>query len=338
MVTGVAIVGCGAVGRKRAAALNGIPLVVVHDLDPASAGALSVEHRGCRTAASWQDAVTASDVDLVIVATPHDMLAPIARAAIAAGKHVLVEKPGARSAREFEPVVAEARAANVILKVGFNHRFHPALAKAHELFRSGVIGPLMYIRARYGHGGRLGYETEWRADPARAGGGELLDQGVHLIDLARWFAGDFDEVSGHVGTFFWNMPVEDNAFMLLRQAQGVTASLHVSWTEWKNLFSFEIFGRLGKFQVDGLGGSYGPERLTWYRMLPEMGPPEMDTWEFKGPDLSWEAEFDEMFNAIAIGRPPLGSADDGLAALRIVDTLYARSPRAAMSAQTEPHQ
>ena len=337
MVTGVAIVGCGGVGRKRAAALSGIPLVVVHDIDPASAGAIATQHRGCRVAATWQDAVTSPDVDMVIVATSHDALAPIARAAIAAGKHVLVEKPGARSLDEFEPVVADARAAGLILKVGFNHRFHPALVKAHELFTSGVIGPLMYIRARYGHGGRLGYETEWRADPDRAGGGELLDQGVHLIDLARWFAGDFDEVSGHIGTYFWNMPVEDNAFMLLRHGQGVTASLHVSWTEWKNLFSFEIFGRLGKFQIDGLGGSYGLERLTWYRMPPEMGPPEVDTWEFKGPDLSWEAEFDEMFNAIAIGRPPLGSADDGLAALRIVRDLYAQhSRRAAPRASESP--
>ena len=338
MVTGVAIVGCGSVGRKRAAALNGIPLVVVHDLDPASAGAISTQHPGCRVAATWQDAVTSPDVDLVIVATSHDALAPIARAAIAGGKHVLVEKPGARSFEEFEPVVADARTANLVLKVGFNHRFHPALAKAHQLFTSGVIGPLMYIRARYGHGGRLGYETEWRADPDRAGGGELLDQGVHLIDLARWFAGDFDDVSGHISTCFWNMPVEDNAFMLLRRGQAVTASLHVSWTEWKNLFSFEVFGRLGKFQIDGLGGSYGPERLTWYRMLPEMGPPEVDTWEFKGPDLSWEAEFDEMFNAIAIGRQPLGSAEDGLAALRIVRDLYARSKRSTTPPTAEPPQ
>ena len=138
----------------------------------------------------------------------------------------------------------------------------------------------MYIRARYGHGGRVGYDREWRADRAVSGGGEMLDQGVHLVDLARWFAGDFVEVAGHVGTFFWNMSVEDNGFALLKTATGQVAWLHASCTEWKNLFCFEVFCRTGKLQIDGLGRSYGVERLTAYRMLPQMGPPETSTWEY----------------------------------------------------------
>ena len=152
---------------------------------------------------------------------------------------------------------------------------------------AGALGPLLYLRGRYGHGGRLGYDREWRADPAVAGGGELLDQGVHLIDLSRWFLGDFVEVAGRVGTYFWNMPVEDNGFSVLRTAAGQVAWLHASCTEWKNLFCFEIFGRDGKLQIDGLGGSYGVERLTFYRMLPQMGPPETTIWEYPGEDLSW---------------------------------------------------
>ena len=102
------------------------------------------------------------------------------------------------------------------MKVGFNHRFHPALSKAHDLANQGAIGPISHVRGRYGHGGRPGYDREWRADPEIAGGGEMLDQGVHLIDLSRWFCGDFAEVAGHVGTYFWQMPVEDNGFALLR--------------------------------------------------------------------------------------------------------------------------
>ncbi len=129
----------------------------------------------------------------------------------------------------------------------------------------GAVGELMYIRGRYGHGGRLGYAQEWRAQPEVSGGGELLDQGTHVIDLARWFLGDFSDVFGHVGTYFWDMPVEDNAFILMRSADAKVAWLHVSWSEWKNLFCFEIFGKSGKLQIDGLGGSYGTEVLTFYK-------------------------------------------------------------------------
>ena len=150
----------------------------------------------------------------------------------------------------------------------------------------------------------------------------MLDQGVHLIDLARWFAGDFVEVAGHVATFFWKMPVEDNGFALLKTAAGQVAWLHASCTEWKNLFSFEIFGRDGKLQIDGLGRSYGVERLTHFRMLPAMGPPETRTWEFPGEDLSWEAEFADFLDSIAGGRPPSGTLDDALAALKIIQAIY----------------
>ena len=326
MVTGVGIVGCGLVGEKRAAALGRTRLVAVHDVDPARARHLATQHGGAEVAETWQSLVARDDLNLVIVATSNDALAPVALAAIRAGKHVLIEKPAARTVQEFEPVVATADAAGVVAKVGFNHRFHPALAKAHEIFRSGEAGPLMYIRGRYGHGGRVGYEREWRADPSRSGGGELLDQGVHLIDRARWFAGDYDEATGHLGTFFWDMPVEDNAFLLLRQQQGSVAWLHTSWTEWKNLFSFEIFGRDGKLQIDGLGGSYGVERLTWYRMKPEMGPPDIQSWEFPGPDQSWHAEFADLVNAIESGSEPNGSARDALAALRLIDEIYRQQP------------
>jgi predicted dehydrogenase len=235
---------------------------------------------------------------------------------------VLVEKPAARNAAELASVVEAARAARVIVKVGFNHRFHPAFQKARELCDSGALGPLLYIRARYGHGGRPGYDREWRADPAIAGGGELLDQGVHLIDLARWFAGDFVHVQGHIGTFFWDMPVEDNGFLFLKTAQGQVAWLHASCTEWKNLFSFEIFGRDGKLQIDGLGGSYGVERLTFYRMLPPMGPPETTSWEYPGEDISWRAEFAHVLDCIAGRCRPSGSLEDALAALTVIDKVY----------------
>ena len=238
---------------------------------------------------------------------------------------MLVEKPAARNARELGAIFSAAKKSRVQVRVGYNHRFHRAFRKAREIVDSGKLGPLMMIRARYGHGGRLGYEKEWRADPKRSGGGELIDQGVHLIDLARWFLGDFKEVDGFAQTLFWKMSVDDNAFLLLKTARGQTASLHASCTEWKNLFSFEIYGRLGKLHIEGLGGSYGLEKLTWHRMLPQMGPPETKAWEFPRADDSWEVEMNEFAKDIRLRRSPQPGIKDGLEALKIVDTIYRKS-------------
>ena len=149
-----------------------------------------------------------------------------------------------------------------------------------------------------------------------------MDQGVHLIDLARWFLGEFTGVCGHAATYFWDMPVDDNAFLLLRTAAGQTAFLHASWTEWKNLFSFEICGRDGKLEITGLGGSYGMERLAWYRMLPEMGPPETQIWEYPMADRSWEREFAEFLDDIRLGRQPSPGIADAQAVLRVVERVY----------------
>ncbi|MGZ8847848.1 MAG: Gfo/Idh/MocA family protein, partial [Pyrinomonadaceae bacterium] len=213
----------------------------------------------------------------------------------------------------------------VRVRVGFNHRYHPALQKAHDLFKKGLLGKMMFVRGRYGHGGRLGYEKEWRADPNLSGGGELIDQGVHLIDLARWFLGDISEVNGFANTYYWDMPVDDNGFMLLKTASREVAFLHVSCTEWKNLFSLEIYGHGAKLHIEGLGGSYGVERLTYYRMLPQMGPPETTIWEYPMSDNSWQIEFAEFMEDISLGRQPSASLDDAFAALNIVRDVYRAS-------------
>jgi predicted dehydrogenase len=322
----VAIVGCGSIGHKRAAALGPHRLVACADVSLERAEALAAQHSGCIATVDAAAAIDRPDVDAVIVATTHDALAASGLLAAQAGKHVLIEKPASRRAAELRPVQQAVRHAGVVAKVGFNHRFHPAFRRAREIFDAGGIGPLLYIRGRYGHGGRLGYDREWRADPLVSGGGELLDQGSHLIDLSRWFAGDFQEVDGHLGTYFWQMPVEDNAFISLKTADGQVAWLHASWTEWKNLFSFEVFGRFGKLQIDGLGGSYGTERLTYYRMLPELGPPETTSWEYPGADRSWIDEFAHFADCIVSGETPSGSLEDGLAMLDIVERLYAGGP------------
>ena len=322
---GVAIVGCGLIGQKRAKSLAGACLTACADVVGERAESLARTAPGAAAGDDWRLMVDRADVDIVIVATTNESLAEIACFAVEAGKHVLVEKPGARSLAEIDPVIDAAARHRRLVRVGFNHRYHPALLKARELFETGVLGDLMLVRGRYGHGGRIGYDKEWRANPALSGGGELIDQGVHLIDLSRWFLGDFATVSGFAHTYFWQMPVDDNAFMLLRTAREQAAFLHVSCTEWKNLFSLEIYGRDAKLHVEGLGGSYGVERLAFHRMRPEMGPPETTIWEYSQSDGSWALEFAEFLDDIRLDRQPSAGLADARAALAVVEEIHRQS-------------
>src|SRR5712692_4463444 len=250
----------GARRAREVARSSTAQLVAVADEDAQRAQALAQSY-GVRASKSWEELVAAPELDTVVVATPHSWLAPITLAAIEQHKHVLCEKPLARTTAEAERLVAAASRNGAKLKTGFNHRHHAAVWQAHKLVREGRIGRLLWIRCRYGHGGREGYAQEWRGDPAASGGGELLDQGIHALDLFRWFLGEFTEVTADAQRAFWPMPVEDNAFCLLRTRSGQRAILHASWTQWKNLFSFEVFGDKGYLIVEGLGGSYGPQSL-----------------------------------------------------------------------------
>lgn len=320
----VGIVGCGLIGGKRAASLEGDDKVVAtYDLVPERAKALAAKYKA-DVAASLDELVAKSDA--VVVAATNDQLVPLTMTAVRAGKHVVVEKPAARSAAELEPVAKLAKEKGVVVKVGYNHRFHPAAQKAKEILAAGKAGDIMFLRGRYGHGGRVGYDKEWRADAAKSGGGELIDQGVHLIDLSRFFLGaDFVDVQGRVETYFWDMPVDDNAFMTLGTAKKQVAHLQVSCTEWKNMFSLEIYARYAKLHWEGLGGSYGPERLTHWQMTPEMGPPDAVIYEYAPADRSWTLEWRDFAKAIRTGTRPSGDVVDGLEALRVVDKLYGRA-------------
>jgi len=314
------IVGCGLIGQKRAAAATAHQIAVVCDTQIEHARTLAAR-TGADAVQDWREMMDA-DVDAVIVATTHDRLSEIALAAVEAGKHVLVEKPAGRTLDEVSQVREAARRRGALVKVGFNHRFHPGLARAKEIASSGALGPLYYIRGRYGHGGRVGYDQEWRCKREVSGGGELIDQGSHLIDLSRWFLGDLKFDYAAAPTFFWNIDVDDNCFLALRGAKGEMAWLHASWTEWKNMFAFEIVGRDGKLTIDGLGGSYGVERLTFHKMLSDMGPPETTMWEYPFPDTSWKREF-ESFEAALEGKPAqIADIDDACAVLAIVQQAY----------------
>jgi len=324
-VYGVGIIGCGLIGKKRASSLGCRGrLVACTDVDLDSAQALASQFNASAVG-SCAELLARVDIDIVIISTLHDSLAQITLAAIRAGKHVLVEKPAARNPNELDPIMLAEGEGHVKVRVGFNHRYHRALQKAKKIIDSGALGELMFIRARYGHGARVGYEKEWRSNPKLSGGGELIDQGPHLIDLSRWFLGEFNSVEGFAHTYFWNMPVDDNGFMMLKTSKKKMAFLHVSCTEWKNLFSMEIYGKLGKLEVSGLGGSYGLEKITHYKMLPEMGPPETSSWEYPMGDDSWSKEMAEFYEDIDLDRAPAPGLLDAYESLKIIHKIYQAS-------------
>jgi len=321
----VGIIGAGLMGHRRADALKavgGSRLVVASDVNKKTLGEF-VEKYGCEAESDWQNLVQRKDIDVVIVAVPNKFIAPITVLALKNNKHILVEKPLGRNPADSKKIITAARTSRSVVKVGFNHRFHGAISRAKEIFDKGEIGRLIFVRARYGYGGRLGMEKEWRFQKDISGGGELLDQGVHVIDLARYFAGEFKKVYGAAESKFWKKGIDDNAFMILKNSQ-VTASMHVSATQWKNLFSFEVFGDKGFLDIYGKGGSYGRETLTFGKRKSKFGVPDIKIFSWDR-DVSWENEWRNFLGAIGKKNKINGNLSDGLAANKIVEAVYKSS-------------
>lgn len=322
-----AVIGCGLIGKKRALALPGyVELIGCFDEVGSVAESFATEFNTSNFESLGQ-LLDIQKLDFVIIATRHDSLHSLAIAALNAGKHVFIEKPGAINYLEFKKVCELARKKNLSLHVGYNHRHHPALKKAYELLKDGSIGEVMFLRARYGHGGRLGYEKEWRADKLKSGGGELIDQGTHLIDLSIGFLGKLELDYAATPSYFWDMAVEDNVFMSLKNKSGNIAFLQASCTEWKNMFSMEIYGQTGKIEISGLGRSYGLETLTFHKMLPEMGPPITENWNFPEPDNSWAVEMSEFLDDLRTGSNKSDNLDSSLEVLRVIGEMYSRTNR-----------
>ncbi|NWF93024.1 MAG: Gfo/Idh/MocA family oxidoreductase [Syntrophaceae bacterium] len=355
----VGIIGCGLIGNKRAKVIKddrSSSLSCCSDPVLSNAESLIKQFgdRQTKLYQDWRAMLDREKLDLVVVATPNKYLKEITLEAAHRKIHILCEKPLGRNLVDSIEMVDAAARNKVFLKTGFNHRYHPAIRKAYTMVKEGAIGEIYYAKCTYGHGGRPGYEKEWRASKEMCGGGELLDQGVHVVDLFRWVMGDFEEAFGTISIYYWNMEVEDNVFALFKTAEGKTASMHTSLTQWKNRFTFEVYGEAGYLIVEGLGGSYGTEtlkigkrrRVKTERVIDEGitdierpsaigheqnvqywgGAPDEEVIEFPGPDISWEEEWKEFTAAIREGREPLGSGRDGLEANRMIEAAY-RSAR-----------
>jgi predicted dehydrogenase len=320
----VAIVGAGLQCGRRAPVVKEWPGATL-----VSIASLQLEHAkqmagrfDCEFSADWRSVVARKDIDAVLVCTPPHVHAEIGIAAMRGGKHVLCEKPMTRTVAEAEQMLAVSRETGFVLKCGFNHRHHPAIRDAKQIVDRGELGRPLFARCRYGICGRPGYEAEWRADPAQAAGGQFIEQGTHAIDLFRWFLGEIAEVTCMTGTqYFKQQSLDDNGMAVFRARSGAMASLHASLTQWKNQFSFEVFGEDGYVVVEGLGASYGTEKLVVGKR--DFNAPFNDhVTEYRGGDTSWKAEWKEFVDAIKEHRQPVGSGEDGLAAMRIALAAY----------------
>ena len=321
----VGIIGCGLIGFKRSKYLGSRgKLVACADINVIRAKKIAINKK-IKVFTDWKKLLDVKEIDIVIISTPHNQLSKILLHAYKKKKHVLVEKPGAKNLKEISKVISKVNDNKIKIRVGFNHRYHPSIIKARKIIKSGVIGKPMYLRGRYGHGGRLKYEKEWRAKPSISGGGEFIDQGSHLIDLSRLFLGEFNEIKGFINTYFYKMSVEDNVFLTLKTHSNKVAFLHASWTEWKNMFSLEIFCTLGKLDINGIGGSYGQEQLTLYKMSKKMGMPKQKNWKFKLQDVSWITEINELYDDIIYNRKPKSNLNDAYQTLKIINKIYRNS-------------
>ncbi len=317
----IAIIGAGLIGKKRALALpKNVKLKTVCDVDTVKAEMFAKEF-SCTFSNTWKQVVDDTTIDAILICTPNKFAADVAEGAILAGKHVLIEKPGARGLHDFERIIDAYRKKKVVVMFGYNHRYHPAIMKAKKIIDSRKYGPVLFIRAKYGHGARLGYEKEWRFDADISGGGHLIDQGTHLIDLVNFFRGEATYGSSATETLFWKTKLEDSAFLILKDKKFI-ANLTTTCLEWKNVFCFEIMLEKAKIQVDGLGRSYGTEKMILYVMSHKMGPPKEFVSEFKGEDLSWKKENIEFFKRINDKKNGGQSLKEAHYVLKIINQVY----------------
>ena len=320
----IGIIGLGRQGWRLAKAIKeaGDVLVVGATEKKCKNSQIFADNFKCEIINNWQELVKRDDIEAIVICTPPSLHAKMSIAALKNNKNVFCEKPLALSSDEAQEIIKEAQKRNLKLKCGFNLRHHPAVVKAKERVDKGLIGKPFLIRCCYGIGGRKGYEKDWRAKKEISGGGQLMDQGVHIIDLSRWFLGEFNQVFGTLSTNFWKIsPLEDNAFFILGTDKNQTSFCHASWTQWKNLFSFEIYGELGYIKIEGLGGSYGTEKFIFGKRDFD-SPFSEEIIEFRGEDQSWLCEWQEFTSAIKEDRQPLGNGYDGLKSLDIVEAIY----------------
>jgi len=284
----------------------------------------------------WREMLQRDDLDAVMVCATNDIIPPVIIEALQRGLHVFSEKPPGRSMADIEAIrAAEAAAAGQVLKFGFNHRYHGSVLAAQRVFESGELGDLLTLRGMYGKAGGTEYEKNWRNDHAKSGGGILIDQGVHMIDLMHIFCGPFAEIKSMVADRYWTgLGVEDNVFALMRNEAGVMAQLHSSATQWQQTFRLELGFEKGHMALEGILSNsmgYAPELLHIGRLqyddkgYPQPAP-KVETLDFKA-DESWKLELDEFMDAVhGTKQITIGTSAHAWDAMNAVQRIYAGDP------------
>ena len=320
----VSIVGSGLQAKRRAASISQHPLCNIKSIAGIEENEVKQLSKlyNANPVFDWKEVVKDSVIDIVVICTPPNLHYEIGKAFLLEGKHVLCEKPLTKTSEDGMKLFELAKKEERVLKCGFNHRFHPAMLKAYDIISSGKIGKIITGRAVYGICGRDDCETEWRSSPEYVSGGQLMEQGVHMIDLFRWYMGEFTEVSADVSTqVFPIQPLEDTAVVLLHGANGVTATLHSSITQWRNRFRMELYGTEGYVEISGMGGSYDMEQLHIGKRNPS-APFSEEVIDYRGNDKSWIGEWNHFISAIVDKTPLMGTGRDGAIANYIVEQAY----------------
>jgi len=323
---GVGIIGTGLQFERRVSALRSTGIGVLMSVasgSPERASYIASQH-GC-VAASVDEMIADPAIEIIIICTTPETHARYGVAAMEAGKHVLIEKPLGVSQDESDRLVKASSHSPGVAACGFNHRFHPGLEKMRSIVSSGGIGEPLLGRSFYGICGRDNYSAEWRSHPSRAAGGLLMELGIHVIDLYRWILGDFEAVVCERNQAVFGAPgLEDQASVILKNKSGRHFTLTTSLAEWKNRFSIQINGTDGLVRVDGLGGGYGVEQVSYVSRDPA-GPFRTETTEFRGRDVSWDNEWRAFIQKIEAGDSSIGTIQDGAVSQHIVRCAYRSS-------------
>ena len=326
----VGIIGFGKMGKIRKGVIDNHPdlsLEGICDIVPLEQN----ESIDCEFYKNYHDLLK-TDIDSVFVCIPNKFTPEIVISALNNKKHVFCEKPPGRNLNDIKNIIkAEQENKEFKLKFGFNHRYHSATTEAKSIVENGRLGKILWMRGIYGKSGGFNFEKQWRSNKEIAGGGILLDQGIHMIDLFRLFCGDFQEVKSFVTNSYWNIGVEDNAFAILRNKKNQVAMIHSSSIHWKHTFSLEIFLEEGYLIISGILSSsrsygHGVRLITARKQFENdgfaMGNPREEITYFN-QDRSWQLEVEDFVESIKNGKKVIiGSSEDALKSMELVYKIY----------------
>jgi predicted dehydrogenase len=323
----VGVAGYGSTGQIRRKHIDGHPRMQTVAVCDQTIAVRGETRDGVRMWTDWRQLLD-EDLDVLFVCLWNDIAPTVVIEGLERGMHVFCEKPPGRTVEDIVRVrEVEQAHPHLKLKYGFNHRYHESVRDALKIVQSGELGSVVDLRGVYGKSKMIRFDQDWRTKREIAGGGILLDQGIHMVDMMRLFAGEFVDIHAHISNAFWCHDVEDNAYALMRTADGTVAMLQSSATQWRHRFALDITLKEGALSLSGIlssSRSYGAETLTVvYRGEDDLGDPREVTTRYND-DHSWRDEIEEFARAIIANRDIRhGSSLEALKTMQLVYDIYA---------------